>query len=96
MGTREMAPNQPKILCGECIVPPEAPENPRAEDELRCPQCKRADTVERAVEDARRHATHAAKRALEQRMIQDGRTVRNITPTRSPIKNLRWISNISP
>ncbi len=86
--------NTPKILCAECIVPADAPQNPKAEDELRCPQCKQVDTIERAVEDARRHATHTAKRTLEQRMMKDGRTVRNITPTRAPIKNLRWISNL--
>ena len=87
--------NTPKILCGECIVPADAPENPKAEDELHCPQCKRADTVEKAVEDARRHATRAAKRDLEKRMMKDGKTVRNITPTQAPIKNLRWISGVS-
>ena len=86
--------NKTPILCGTCIVAPEAPENPKAEDELRCPQCKQVDTIEKAVEDARRHATHAAKRTLEQRMMKDGRTVRNVTPTRAPIKNLRWISNL--
>ena len=90
-----MALKKPQILCGECMVAAETPENPSAEDELRCPQCKRADTIEKALEDARRHATHAAKRALEKRMIEDGATVRNITPTRVPIKNLRWISNLS-
>lgn len=87
--------NQPQLLCGTCIVPPEAPENPKAADELRCPQCKQVDTVEKAVGDARRHATHAAKRALEKRMLADGRTVRNPTQTRVPIKNLRWISGLS-
>ena len=89
-----MALNKPQILCGECVVPVEAPDNPMAQDELRCPQCDRADTVEKAVDDARRHATHAAKRALEKRRMDGGQTVRNITPTRAPIKNLRWISNL--
>ncbi|MEO1025044.1 MAG: hypothetical protein AAFX07_05760 [Pseudomonadota bacterium] len=89
-----MALNKPQILCGTCMVAAIAPENPSASDELRCPNCNRADTVEKAVEDARWHATHTAKRALEKRMIEDGETVRNITPTRAPIKNLRWISNL--
>lgn len=90
-----MSLNKPQILCGVCVVPPEVPQNPQAKDELRCPQCQQADTVEKAVDDARRHATHAAKRDLEQRMMKNGRVVRNVTPTRAPIKNLRWISNIS-
>lgn len=89
-----MALKKPQILCGTCMVAAEAPENPAASDELRCPQCNHADTVEKAVEDARRHATHAAKRALEKRMIEGGGTVRNVTPTRVPIKNLRWISSL--
>lgn len=89
-----MALKKPQILCGVCMVAAVAPENPDASDELRCPNCDRADTIEKALEDARRHATHTAKRALEKRMIEDGGTVRNLTPTRVPIKNLRWISNL--
>lgn len=89
-----MALTKPQILCGVCVVPVEAPERPAADDVLRCPKCHRTDTIERAVEDARRHATHAAKRALEKRRMEKGDTVRHLTPTRAPIKNLRWISNI--
>ncbi len=91
---RDLALNKPQILCGACIVPPETPDNPQIDDEVFCPQCKRVDTVEKAMEDANRHATHLASRALEQRMLQDGHAVRTVTPTRAPIKNLRWISSL--
>lgn len=81
------------IVCAECIVPPEVPEKPVPDDLVQCPNCNRSDTVETVLTDARHHATHGAKRNLEQKMEQSGRTLRNRTQTRIPIKRLRWITN---
>ena len=83
----------PKILCGACIVVAEIPKNPSEADELRCPECERVDTVARGLDDARRHATHLAKRALEKKLEENGRTVQRRTPTVAPERNLRWISS---
>jgi len=71
------------------------PENPSESDELRCPECDRVDTVSKAVDDARRHATHIAKRAFEQKMLDSGRALSRRTPTAAPERSLRWISNHS-
>ena len=83
------------IVCAECIVPPEVPEHPLAEDLVKCPKCSRSDTVETVLTDARHHATHRAKRQLEQKMEAGGRNLRNRTQTRVPIKKLRWITDIA-
>ena len=88
-----MAQETPKILCGECIVIAEVPKDPSDDDQLRCPECERVDTVGKALDDARRHATHLAKRALEKKLQEDGRPVQRRTPTLAPDRNLRWISS---
>jgi len=81
-----------KIMCGQCLTIAEMPENPADDAELRCPVCERSDTMAKATSDARHHATHMAKRALEQKMMDQGRNLNTRTPTRSP-NRLRWISN---
>ena len=82
-----------RIVCAECIVPPNVPNVPEAGDLVRCPECHRSDTVETVLTDARHHATHLAKRDLERKMEESGRILRNRTLTRAPIKRLRWITN---
>ena len=84
------------ILCATCNVPVEAPESPQPTDKVRCPVCAQEDTVENVLIDARAHATHAATRKLERKMEKRGRSVRSPTPTRAPVKNLHWISNLAP
>ena len=88
-----MAAGTAKILCGQCIVPADMPDDPASGGELRCPACDRVDTVEKAVEDARRHATHMAKRAFEKKLLAQGRPLSRRTPTTAPERSLRWISN---
>lgn len=90
-----MLKGSPVILCGECIVQPEKAEMLDDAGQIRCPVCQKTDTVENALADARRHATHAATRQLERRMEENGRVLRSRTPTRAPIKNLQWISNLA-
>ena len=90
-----MLKGSPVILCGECIVPPEKTEMLDDAGQIQCPVCQKVDTVENALEDARRHATHAATRELERKMEKGGRVLRSRTPTRAPIKNLRWVSNLA-
>lgn len=83
------------VLCAECGVPPIAPENPAPDDEVRCPNCRKSDNVEKVRQDARHFATHQAKRDLEQKMRAEGTAPRMRTPTRIPYKNLRWITGPS-
>lgn len=90
-----MTLQSPKILCGQCIVVADLPENPRDTDELRFPACDRIDTVGKAVSDARRHATHMAEQAFERKMEQRGRAFSRRAPTVAPERSLRWISNFS-
>lgn len=85
---------QAVVLCGRCIQPPDVPENPNPQDEVRCPQCGMTDTVSRVLSQARHHATHLAARDLDHRRTKKGETVRSFTPTRAPIKALRWISGL--
>lgn len=82
----------PTLLCGVCIVPPERPE---AANTVRCPQCQQEDSVDKALDDARHHATHLARRALEDRRLAEGDIVRTRTPSVMPVKNLRWISGLA-
>jgi hypothetical protein len=62
---------------------------------VECPVCGATDSVESVLAQARHHATHLAKRDLEERRIRRGSRLRNITPTRAPVKDLRWISGLS-
>lgn len=82
------------VLCGRCLEQPDVPDNPKQTDEVRCPQCGSTDTVSRALSQARHHATHIAARDLERRRAERGETVRNSTPTRAPMKALKWISGL--
>lgn len=88
-----MPVHAPKILCGECIVAVDLPERPTGKEEIRCPSCDHSDTLENAVNQARRHATHIAQRAFEKRMLRAGRPLSRRTPTAFPERSLRWISN---
>lgn len=90
-----MAAETAKILCGHCIVPADMPENPSGEDTLCCPVCDREDTVDRAVEEARRHATHMAEIAFEKRQMERGRPLSRRVPSVAPERSLRWISNLA-
>lgn len=84
-----------QIYCGHCIVPPDVPKNAKLTDEVVCPQCSQRDTVKRVLSQARVHATHLAARELEQKRRENGDLVRSFTPTRAPIKALRWITGAS-
>ena len=90
-----MLKGSPVVLCGRCVVRPDVPENPKPGDEVSCPVCGARDSVERVLSQARHHATHLATRDLEERRIRRGSRLRHITPTRSPVKVLRWISGLS-
>lgn len=83
------------VLCGRCFRQPAVPRNPKAGDEVRCPECGSTDTVSRVLSQARQHATHLAARDLERRRKERGENVRNVTPTRVPLKTLKWISGLS-
>ena len=90
-----MLKGSPVVLCGRCIVRPEVPANPKPSDQVLCPVCGATETVERVLTQARHHATHLARRDLEERRIRSGAQLRNITPTRAPVKVLDWISGLS-
>jgi hypothetical protein len=64
-------------------------------DEVHCPNCGARDTVSRVLSQARHHATHLAARDLEARRKARGEDVRRLTPTRMPLKALKWISGFS-
>ena len=86
---------QAVVLCGHCGEPPEVPENPKAGDPVRCPNCGRTDTVSRVLSQARHHATHQAARALYKRRRDRGDRPRSRVPSRFPIKSPRWISGLA-
>lgn len=88
-----MAVQTPKILCSQCNVAADMPAKPTEDAELRCPECDRVDRLECAVDDARLHATHIAKRAFEKKWLESGRPLSRQTPEALPERNLRWISN---
>ncbi len=90
-----MAKGSPVVLCGKCVVRPDVPANPKPDDMVECPVCGASDSVERVLSQARHHATHIAARDLEGRRMRRGSRLRNITPTRAPVKVLRWISGLS-
>lgn len=83
----------PRIVCRACVVAIDLPENPSSSDQIRCPRCDQSDTLGNAVDQARRHATHMAERALEAKLQRSGRPVSRRTPTVFPERSLRWISN---
>ena len=87
-----MAVQTPKILCSQCNVAAQMPDQPSDTAELRCPTCDQVDTLACAIGDARRHATHMAKMAFEKKWLESGRLSRR-TPSTMPERNLRWISN---
>jgi hypothetical protein len=90
-----MLKRTPVVLCGRCIQPPEVPLNPKPGDEVHCLSCGARDTVSRVLSQARHHATHLAARDLDLRRAQKGERPRSPTPTRMPMKALKWISGLS-
>ena len=90
-----MLKGTPVVLCGRCIRPPEVPQNPKSGDEVQCPTCGARDTVSRVLSQARHHATHLAARDFDRRRAEKGERVRSFTPTRVPLKALKWISGLS-
>jgi len=84
----------PKIICGACGVAVDLPTTPAARAEIRCPSCNQSDTLDSAVAQARRHATHMTQRAFEKKMQRAGRPLSRRTPSAIPERSLKWISNL--
>ncbi len=84
------------IFCAACAVRVVPPRRAMPEHEVTCPCCKATDSLTRVLSDARSHATHLAKREYDRRMAEAGRELTYRTPTRIPLRSLRWITGTLP
>jgi phage FluMu protein Com len=86
--------NTHTIACGSCKVAAQTVANPKSNDEVTCPRCKRRDRFENVMRSVQEHVAYIKKKRLGDSLSRSTRGNRFVKFTAKPVghRSFRWIA----